>query len=55
MNEGGYIGLTLFSVFMASCSQVILKKSAMNERLSGFSYFVNRATFFLTAFFSESR
>ena len=44
MNEGGYIGLTLFSVFMASCSQVILKKSAMNERLSGFSYFVNRAT-----------
>lgn len=44
MNEGGYIGLTLFSVFMASCSQVILKKSAMNDRLSGLSYFVNRAT-----------
>lgn len=44
MNEGFYIGLTLFSVFMASCSQVILKKSAMNDRLSGLSYFVNRAT-----------
>ncbi len=26
MNEGFYIGLTLFSVFMASCSQVILKE-----------------------------
>ena len=44
MNEGFYIGLTLFSVFMASCSQVILKKSAMNDLLSGLSYFVNRAT-----------
>ena len=44
MNEEFYIGLNLFSVFLASCTQVILKKSAMNERLSGLSYFVNPAT-----------
>lgn len=44
MDEEFYMGLTLFSVFLASCTQVILKKSAMNERLSGISYFVNRAT-----------
>lgn len=44
MSEGFYMGLTLLSVFLASCTQVILKKSAMNEQLSGFSYFVNPAT-----------
>ena len=44
MNEEFYIGLNLFSVFLASCTQVILKKSAMNERLSGLCYFVNPAT-----------
>lgn len=48
MSEGFYIGLTLLSVFMASCTQVILKRSAMNESLSGISYFVNPAT--LTAY-----
>lgn len=44
MNEEFYIGLNLFCVFLASCTQVILKKSAMNERLTGISYFVNPAT-----------
>ena len=44
MSEEFYIGLNLFSVFLASCSQVVLKKSAMNDRLTGLSYFVNPAT-----------
>ncbi len=39
-----FIGLNLLSVFIASCTQVILKKSAMNTRLSGISYFINPAT-----------
>ena len=44
MSEEFYIGLNLFSVFLASCTQVVLKKSAMNDRLTGISYFVNPAT-----------
>lgn len=42
MSEEFYIGLNLFSVFLASCTQVVLKKSAMNDRLTGLAYFVNR-------------
>lgn len=34
MSEEFYIGLNLFSVFLASCTQVVLKKSAMNDRLT---------------------
>ena len=44
MSEEFYIGLNLFSVFLASCTQVVLKKSAMNNRLTGLAYFVNPAT-----------
>lgn len=44
MSEEFYIGLNLFSVFLASCTQVVLKKSAMNDRLTGLAYFVNPAT-----------
>jgi drug/metabolite transporter (DMT)-like permease len=44
MNDGFFIGLDLFSVFLASCTQVILKKSAMNHAVSGISYFLNPAT-----------
>ncbi len=44
MSDSFYIGLNLLSVLLASCTQVILKKSAMNKNLSGFSYFVNPAT-----------
>ena len=44
MSEEFYIGLNLFSVFLASCTQVVLKKSAMNDRLTGLAYFVNQAT-----------
>lgn len=44
MNEGWFMGLNLLSVFLASCTQVILKKSAMNKSLSGIRYFVNPAT-----------
>ena len=38
MSEEFYIGLNLFSVFLASCTQVVLKKSAMNDRLTGLAY-----------------
>ncbi len=38
------IGLNLLSVFIASCSQVILKKTAMNRQPGSISYFVNPAT-----------
>ena len=31
MSEEFYIGLNLFSVFLASCTQVVLKKSAISQ------------------------
>ncbi len=45
MNENwSIIALNLLSVFIAACSQVILKKSAMNRQPGSVSYFVNPAT-----------
>ena len=44
MSEEFYIGLNLFSVFLASCTQRVVKKAAMKDSLTGLAKFANTAT-----------